>query len=86
MNLHALLTKRNQEKGPLRVGLIGAGKFGSMYLAQAKSTAGIHLAAIADLAPAQGRRGAQADRLARGAGNGCLPPGCPGQGHHLHHR
>jgi predicted homoserine dehydrogenase-like protein len=51
MNLHALLTKRNKEKGPLRVGLIGAGKFGSMYLAQAKSTAGIHLAAIADLAP-----------------------------------
>ena len=53
MNLHALLTKRNKEKGPLRVGLIGAGKFGSMYLAQAKSTAGIHLAAIADLAPAR---------------------------------
>ena len=43
MNLHALLTKRNREKGPLRVGLIGAGKFGSMYLAQARSTAGIHL-------------------------------------------
>jgi len=42
-----------QGKGPLRVGLIGAGKFGSMYLAQAKSTAGIHLAAIADLAPAR---------------------------------
>ncbi len=51
MNLHRLLTKRNQEKGPLRVGLIGAGKFGSMYLAQAKSTAGVHIAAIADLAP-----------------------------------
>jgi predicted homoserine dehydrogenase-like protein len=53
MNLHHLLTKRNHEKGPLRVGLIGAGKFGSMYLAQAKSTAGVHLAAIADLAPAR---------------------------------
>ncbi|MBU2252364.1 MAG: flagellar biosynthesis protein FlgA [Proteobacteria bacterium] len=53
MNLHALLTKRNEEKGPLRVGLIGAGKFGSMYLAQAKETRGIHLAAIADLAPAR---------------------------------
>ncbi|MBU0653366.1 MAG: Gfo/Idh/MocA family oxidoreductase [Proteobacteria bacterium] len=53
MNLHHLLTKRNHEKGPLRVGLIGAGKFGSMYLAQAGSTAGIHLAAIADLAPAR---------------------------------
>ena len=53
MNLHALLTKRNREKGPLRVGLIGAGKFGSMYLAQVKNTAGVHLAAIADLAPAR---------------------------------
>ncbi len=53
MNLHALLAKRNREKGPLRVGLIGAGKFGSMYLAQARSTVGIHLAAIADLIPAR---------------------------------
>ncbi len=53
MNLHALLTKRHRERGPLRVGLIGAGKFGSMYLAQAKETKGIHLAAIADLAPAR---------------------------------
>ena len=53
MNLHRLLTKRNHEKGPLRVGLIGAGKFGSMYLAQARSTAGIQIAAIADLAPAR---------------------------------
>src|SRR5512140_1823113 len=53
MNLHALLAKRNREKGPLRVGLIGAGKFGSMYLTQARSTTGIHLAAIADLIPAR---------------------------------
>ena len=53
MNLHALLMKRAREKGPLRVGLIGAGKFGSMYLAQAGSTQGVHLAAIADLAPAR---------------------------------
>ena len=29
--------------------LIGAGKFGSMYLAQAKHTPGIHIVAIADL-------------------------------------
>jgi len=53
MNLYHLLKKRNHEKGPLRVGLIGAGKFGSMYLAQAGSTEGVHLAAIADLAPAR---------------------------------
>ncbi len=53
MNLHALLTKREAQKGPLRVGLIGAGKFGSMFLAQARDTRGIHLAAIADLLPAR---------------------------------
>jgi predicted homoserine dehydrogenase-like protein len=53
VNLHALLRKRNQDQGPLRVGLIGAGKFGSMYLAQARDTQGIHVAAIADLAPAR---------------------------------
>ena len=35
MNPHYLLTKRNNEKGPLRVGLIGAGKFGTMYSTQA---------------------------------------------------
>jgi predicted homoserine dehydrogenase-like protein len=51
MNLHALLNKRQAQKGPLRVGLIGAGKFGSMFLAQARDTRGIHLAAIADLLP-----------------------------------
>ena len=53
MNLHSLLAKHRRDQGPLRVGLIGAGKFGSMYLAQAKDTVGIHLAAIADLNPAR---------------------------------
>ncbi len=53
MNLHYLLNKRNQERGLLRVGLIGAGKFGSMYLAQAGITKGIHIAAIADLVPSR---------------------------------
>lgn len=51
MNLYALLRRR--EGTPLRVLLIGAGKFGSMYLAQARVTPGIHLAAIADLQPAR---------------------------------
>ena len=35
----------------MRVGLIGAGKFGSMYLAQIPRTPGVHLAGIADLSP-----------------------------------
>jgi len=52
MSLYAGLQKRAAEGRPLRVGLIGAGKFGAMYLAQVPKTPGIHLVAIADLAPA----------------------------------
>ena len=48
-----MLQQRAAAGKPLRVGLIGAGKFGSMYLAQAKHTAGIHIVGIADLAPAR---------------------------------
>ena len=43
MNLHRMLQARADERRPLRVGLIGAGKFGTMYLAQAKHTPGIHV-------------------------------------------
>ena len=49
MSLHAQLLQRATQGRPIRVGLIGAGKFGSMYLAQVPRTPGIHLAAIADL-------------------------------------
>ena len=38
MNLHALLQRRQADGKPLRVGLIGAGKFGSMFLSQARRT------------------------------------------------
>ncbi|MGE3707375.1 MAG: flagellar biosynthesis protein FlgA, partial [Vicinamibacterales bacterium] len=55
MNLHRLLAARAARKQPLRVGLIGAGKFGSMYLAQAKHTPGIHIVGIADLSPDRAR-------------------------------
>ena len=46
MSLHAKLQQRAAEGRPVRVGLIGAGKFGSMYLAQIPRTPGVHLAAI----------------------------------------
>ena len=49
MNLHRMLVEREAKGKPLRVGVIGAGKFGSMYLAQARRTPGIHLAGLADL-------------------------------------
>jgi predicted homoserine dehydrogenase-like protein len=49
MNLHALLAARAEAGRPVRVGLIGAGKFGSMFLAQVPTTPGLEVAAIADL-------------------------------------
>ena len=55
MNLYAKLTERAAQGKPLRVGLIGAGKFGTMYLAQIPKTPGVHLAGIADLSPANVR-------------------------------
>jgi len=55
MSLHAKLQQRQAEGRPVRVGLIGAGKFGSMYLAQVPRTPGVHLAGIADLSPAAAR-------------------------------
>jgi predicted homoserine dehydrogenase-like protein len=51
MNLHAKLLQRQAENRPVRIGLIGAGKFGSMYLAQIPRTPGVHLVGIADLSP-----------------------------------
>ncbi|MEJ0020281.1 MAG: Gfo/Idh/MocA family oxidoreductase [Acetobacteraceae bacterium] len=55
MNLHRLLGQRLEAGKPVRVGLIGAGKFGSMFLAQVPTTPGIEVAAIADLAPDRAR-------------------------------
>jgi predicted homoserine dehydrogenase-like protein len=53
MNLHAKLQQRKDN--PLRIGLIGAGKFAAMYLAQVPKTPGIRLVGIADLAPDNAR-------------------------------
>src|SRR3954467_6330586 len=53
MNLYAKLLQRKDN--PLRIGLIGAGKFAAMYLAQVPKTPGIHLVGIADLAPDNAR-------------------------------
>ncbi len=59
MNLYAKLCERAAQGRPLRLGLIGAGKFGSMYLAQVPKTPGVHLVGIADLAPANARTNLQ---------------------------
>ncbi len=50
-----MLAARDAEKRPVRVVLVGAGKFGSMYLSQAQRTPGIHVMAVADLAPDRAR-------------------------------
>ncbi len=55
MNLHTLLRKRAAEGRPVTVGLIGAGKFGTMFLAKARTTVGLQVVAIADLAPDRAR-------------------------------
>jgi predicted homoserine dehydrogenase-like protein len=55
MNLHRLLQTRAAEGRPVRAVLIGAGKFGSMYLSQAQRTPGLQILAVADLAPERAR-------------------------------
>ena len=55
MSLYAQLQRCEAKGRPIRIGLIGAGKFGSMYLAQIPRTLGVHLAAIADLSPSAAR-------------------------------
>ncbi len=55
MNLHRLLKQREERGEPLRVGLIGAGKFGSMFLSQVRHTPGMRVVAIADLTPQRAR-------------------------------
>jgi sugar/nucleoside kinase (ribokinase family) len=47
-----MLAERAAEGRPVRVGLIGAGTFGRMFLAQARRTTGLHVTAVADLRPA----------------------------------
>jgi len=55
VNLHALLGAREAAGRPVTVGLIGAGKFGTMFLAQARTTRGMHVVAVADLDVARAR-------------------------------
>jgi predicted homoserine dehydrogenase-like protein len=55
MNLSRLLAARAAASNPIRVGVIGAGKFGSMFLAMAARMPGIHVACIADLSPPRAR-------------------------------
>ena len=49
MNLFPLLERRTSTGGPIRVGVIGAGKFASMFLTQASVSENFHVVGVADL-------------------------------------
>jgi predicted homoserine dehydrogenase-like protein len=55
MNLSSLLAAHASKGRAVRVGLIGAGKFGSMILAQAQQIVGLHVVGVADLDVAKAR-------------------------------
>jgi predicted homoserine dehydrogenase-like protein len=55
MNLHTKLLERETAGRPVTVGLIGAGKFGTMFTAQVRLTTGMHLVGVADLNVARAR-------------------------------
>ena len=63
MNLHHLLNARRAAGKPVRVALIGAGKFGSMFLSQVPHTPGLEVPVIVDLDPQRAR-----DRISRRRG------------------
>ena len=56
MNLSRMLKQRAAENRPVRVGVIGAGKFSSMFLAQVRTTPGMHLAGVADLSAERAKK------------------------------
>lgn len=59
MNLARMLARREALGRPVRVGLVGAGKFGTMILAQLRLTPGIRLAVLADIDAGRALRAAE---------------------------
>jgi predicted homoserine dehydrogenase-like protein len=55
MNLSFMLRDRAAKGKPVRIGQIGAGKFGTMFLSQCRVTTGFHLVGLADLMPARAK-------------------------------
>ena len=67
MNLSTMLAERADAGRPIRIGQIGAGKFGTMFLAQLRLTRGMHLTALADLLPSRAQRAVDRRRMVAGA-------------------
>ena len=55
MNFSTMLKDRAANGRPVRIGQIGAGKFGTMFLSQVRLTPGMHLVGLADLMPQRAR-------------------------------
>ncbi len=60
MNLARLAAEAEERGTPVRAGLIGAGKFGSMFLSQVPTIRGLEVSAIADLDPERARAACRA--------------------------
>ena len=60
MYIQNLLSERLLKNNPVKVVLIGAGKFGSMFLSQVPTTPGINVVAIADLFPDKAKNACKA--------------------------
>ena len=60
MNLFSLLQAQSASGRPVRTGLIGAGKFGSMFLSQVPFTPGLEVTVVADLSPERARAACRA--------------------------
>ena len=56
MNLHRKLLERDARNEPICVCLVGAGKFATMFLSQAKRTPGIEVRVVADINVDKGRK------------------------------
>jgi predicted homoserine dehydrogenase-like protein len=56
MNINQLLKRQAETGRPIRVGVIGAGKFSTMFLAQVRITPGMQLVGIAELDPQKAKQ------------------------------
>lgn len=73
MNLYSLLMERQSAGRPIKVGLVGAGKFATMFFSQALRTPGMRLCAVCDLDLDRARQnllkaGFKGDQITFGAG------------------
>ncbi len=80
MSLYRKLLQRQRAATPIRVGMVGAGKFGSMFLAQIRKIPGVQIVGIADLSVERARSnlefiGWPADALKAGSAEDALKTG-----------